>query len=69
MLPLIVGQIEGPSDEPEDAELIEDDDAIESEGSAAASGVEEEPTDDTSVETANADTPPVEEQPLRKDVK
>jgi HemY protein len=56
MLPLIVGQIEGPKDdEPEDAELVEDE-------AARSETVEEEIPS-----TANADVPPAENEPLRKE--
>ncbi len=63
MLPLIVGQIEGPTDELEDAELVED------EAETPMEGDDDVNDDEANVETANADAPPVEETELRKDVK
>ena len=60
MLPLIVGQIAGPEDteEPEDAEVVEEDGTKLLEPS---SDVETDPeSDETKIESANADAPPVE---------
>ncbi len=72
MLPLIVGQIEGPVDIAEDAEVLED-------GPSDAGGSDDVSDTDTadivrnaaeasSLETANADAPPVDEPPRMKDV-
>ncbi len=62
MLPLIVGQIEGPSDEPEDVELVDDVEEPD------ADVVEDPDAEDANVEIANADAPPVDEPELRKEV-
>ena len=65
MLPLIVGQIEGPSTEPEDAEVIEDGEALSPEDDNASA--ESDEGTETSLETANADAPPIEEPSRAKD--
>ncbi len=69
MLPLIVGQIESSSEDPEDAELIEEGGADALDEPVEASDTDETTSERSGVETANADAPPIDEQPLRKDAK
>lgn len=63
MLPLIVGQIEGPTDGIDDAELIVD------ESRKDASEIVRSAAENASLETANADEPPVDEPNKVKDAK
>ncbi|MGR3514688.1 MAG: heme biosynthesis protein HemY [Paracoccaceae bacterium] len=73
MLPLIVGQIEGPSADAEDAEIVEDDagrtlDDLDGDGvDPNAAEIVRNAASEASLETANADAPPIEE-PRAKDV-
>ena len=75
MLPLIVGQIEGPKSEAEEAEIVEDDDSIDfdadtaDDGEVDASEIVRNAAEDSARETANADGPPVDDATLLKDAK
>lgn len=75
MLPLIVGQIEGPRDDAEDAEIVEDigpediSAEIVDEEAVDASEIVRSAAEESALETANADGPPVEENGRLKDAK
>ena len=75
MLPLIVGQIEGPAADAEDAEIVDDEETAEIDTETAddnevdASEIVRSAAEDSARETANADAPPVDEATVVKDGK
>ncbi len=75
MLPLIVGQIEGPSADAEDAEVIDTPDVVsdtsDGTGDSAVDPSEmvRNAAESSALETANADAPPVDETSRVKDAK
>ncbi len=67
MLPLIVGQIEGPEPVVDEVEIVEEGDTILLTGDGDIPEIVENASEDSTMESANADGPPVEDTTQRSD--